>query len=151
MGNEIKNVEKGRKKETPGVSFFRVHSAEKSAQASDFSRSILPPTVSSRGSPFTAAENNVAETFVWQLARRRRRRYVFRIRKPVSLLEEQRRIRSRLTKFRRTIPGRNVGHAEACPSTTRTNLSRRRVPSGIFLTFPPFHFFPRRFSSNRII
>ena len=32
--------------------------------------------------PLTTAENDVEETFVWQLARRRRRRDVFRIRKP---------------------------------------------------------------------
>lgn len=38
--------------------------------------------------PLSAAENDIEETFVWQLARRRRRRDVFRIRKAMSLLSE---------------------------------------------------------------
>lgn len=47
--------------------------------------STLPSFARFTRVPLSAAENDVEETFVWQLARRRRRRDVFRIRKPVCL------------------------------------------------------------------
>lgn len=63
--------------------------------------STLPSFARFTRVPLSAAENDVEETFVWQLARRRRRRDVFRIRKSVCLYSRTTtNPLLRLTKFR---------------------------------------------------